>query len=423
MSLSRWRGLIASLARRAAQARTPRIGRWDGAAESLPAELLKDLDGDATRAAGYLARAVSARGRFQYRINLDDDVPRSRGYNILRHAGAIYALADYLEDHPDENVRSATLRAASYLKTCSLSPVPDHRDALAIWSTPEVSGRAAALVAKLGGTGLGLVALVALERLDPDFTSVDVLRGMARFVIYMQKDDGSFYSKYLPAAGGRSDRWTSLYYPGEAALGLLMLHELDPDDQWLYAASRALGYLARSRRDLSEVPADHWALVATAKLLHCASKAGASVDEPALAHHAQQIGAGILRQQILSHPVSRYVGGFSPDGRTTPTATRLEGLLALLGMPLSAEGSGRTQLRESTWLALQFLRRALVRHGEHAGAMPRAVLPLASDDTEQCRRFNRRVREIRIDYVQHALSGFLEYARIERAARSKDHCH
>ena len=56
----------------------------------------------------------------------------------------------------------------------------------------------------------------------------------------MQKEDGTFYSKYIPAEGGRSVRWTSLYYPGEAALGLLMLYEKDPSAAWIQAAANAI---------------------------------------------------------------------------------------------------------------------------------------------------------------------------------------
>ena len=83
----------------------------------------------------------------------------------------------------------------------------------------------------------------------------------------MQKPNGSFYSKYIPTEGGRWDKWKSLYYPGEAALGLLMLYELDPSPLWLKAAVDALVYLASSRAHKTEVEADHWVLLAAAKLL------------------------------------------------------------------------------------------------------------------------------------------------------------
>ncbi len=83
----------------------------------------------------------------------------------------------------------------------------------------------------------------------------------------MQKNDGSFYSKYIPEKGGRDDSWTSLYYPGEAALGLLMLYEKDPSPEWLQGAADAMSYLSRIRYNKIIVEADHWALIATAKLL------------------------------------------------------------------------------------------------------------------------------------------------------------
>ena len=71
----------------------------------------------------------------------------------------------------------------------------------------------------------------------------------------MQKEDGSFYSKFYPHHGGKNDQWTSLYYPGEAALGLLMLYEKDPDPLWLQTAANAIAYLARLRAGRPSAPA------------------------------------------------------------------------------------------------------------------------------------------------------------------------
>ena len=96
---------------------------------------------------------------------------------------------------------------------------------LAVWSEPEVNRSGKPLQAKLGGTGLGLVALLSLENIQPGFTPLADLQALGRFTVYMQKEDGSFYSKYIPSAGGRWDEWQSLFYPGEAALGLLMLYQ------------------------------------------------------------------------------------------------------------------------------------------------------------------------------------------------------
>jgi hypothetical protein len=59
--------------------------------------------------------------------------------------------------------------------------------------------------------------------------------------------------------------------------------------------------------------------------------------------------------------------------------------------------------------AIRFLLRSQVKEGRHRGAVPRAIarLPDAPD------KFNQRVTEVRIDYVQHAVSAWLAYAALE----------
>ena len=178
--------------------------------------------------ADYLARQCMANGKFVYRINLDPEVKLKKKYNVLRHAGTMYALAMFYEQTPNQQTRDVLLRSGRYLKERCISPLSDNSDMSAVWSKPEISGGKKPLQAKLGGTGLGLVALLCLEKVEPETTPLEELRRLGRFVIHMQKDDGSFYSKYIPSEGGRQDSWTSLYYPGEAALGLLMLYEQDP---------------------------------------------------------------------------------------------------------------------------------------------------------------------------------------------------
>jgi hypothetical protein len=111
------------------------------------------------------------------------------------------------------------------------------------------------LQAKLGGAGLGLAALLELEKVEPDFTPLEDLRRLGRFVLYLQKPDGDFYAKYIPSCGGRRDDWVSLYYPGEAALGLVLLYERDSDPAWLRDAAAAIAYLAHHRGGQTDIPA------------------------------------------------------------------------------------------------------------------------------------------------------------------------
>lgn len=204
---------------------------------------------------------------FEYRINLNPAINVKKEYNILRHAGAMYAMSMYYQLQPDDNMRSAVKRAGKYLRDEAIGPLPGKENMLAVLSKPYVCPGSEPLQAKLGGAGLGLVALLSLENICPGYTPLAGFRKLGQFIVYMQREDGSFYSEYIPSMGGVNDNWQSLYYPGEAILGLLMLYEKDPSDVWIDSAAKALAYLARSRKNKTDVPADHWTLLATEKML------------------------------------------------------------------------------------------------------------------------------------------------------------
>jgi len=359
------------------------------------------------RSAGYLVRSVGEDGMFEYRINMDPTVAVTARYNILRHAGTIYAMSSHHPLQPDDDMLSAIERAGTYLRDESIHPISSRDDMLAVWSKPEVNRSGRPLQAKLGGTGLGLVALLSMEKIHPAFTPLSSLQALGQFIVFMQKEDGSFYSKYIPSQGGRWDRWHSLYYPGEAALGLLMLHERDPSNLWIESATRALAYLAHRRKNTTNIPADHWALLATEKLLSLENSYEPSVPRGLLTNHAIQISDAILQTQIKNHERAEYDGGFSRDGKTTPTAIRLEGLQATLSL-LPPDHEARMHIEAAVQHGMSFLIRAQISEGAFIGAFPRAVGKI-DQDIPNASKFNRRATEVRIDYVQHALSAMIQY--------------
>jgi len=353
-------------------------------------------------AAGYLQRMGTKNGKFIYQINLNPKVKLKSTYNMLRHAGTMYALAMYEQKYPNSKNRELLNRAAQFLQT-TIAPVPDREDLRAVWSYPDIINKKKPVQAKLGGTGLGLVALLSLEKIQPGTTSLEDLRKMGNFIRFMQKNDGSFYSKYIPSHGGKNEKWTSLFYPGEAALGLLMLYEKDPAPIWFQTATKALTYLARLRTGKTLVEADHWALLATAKWFSVNQN---PFTDARIRQHAQQIVESILITQAQLPKTSKRFGGFNTDGRTTPTATRLEGLLAALTFLPSDQLLLRKLTTSATVQGLAFLRRAQIRSGQYAGAIPRIIQPFS----KKRRKSNEpRATEVRIDYVQHALSAMLQF--------------
>jgi hypothetical protein len=356
--------------------------------------------------AGYLERSCGPDGKFTYEININNG-KKSNSYNIVRHAGAIYALAMVNHGQPDPQSVDAMIRAAGFLRRNYIGPGV-HSGQLVVWSKPMAEqSEAQQQEADLGATGLGLVALAEVRRAEPKAVPVPDLQALGRFLLFLQKNDGSFVDKYRAESGPVED-WESLYYPGEAALGLVELYEADRSREWLVAAGRALSFLAKSRAGRLTVPADHWALIATARLIpYCdrSSCPGASRDE--LIGHAIQVCNSILHEQFRGSGATGVDGAFDPDGRTTPVATRLEALLAALEFLRRDEPRAddlRKKITAAAFRGIAFLLRMQIGSGAYSGGLPGAFAVRDLDSSK-----------IRIDYIQHAMCAWLRFQKLKLA--------
>ncbi len=361
------------------------------------------------RATGYLVANCQEDGKFVYLRDLERPQHRPAGYNVLRHAGAIYVLCQYHAWDQSEDVEQAVQRAVDFLQRETFMRLPGRDELLAIWSPPQLIVSSSPWEAKLGGTGLGLAALVAAESVKPGLTSRRDLTALGAFLTYMQRPNGDFYAKFIPSAGGRRDDWISLYYPGEAALGLVRLYTLTNEPRFLDAARKALLYLADSRANQTEVPADHWALLATAELMSLQGATLSDEERQRLLQHAAQVCRSILQERRPSERSPYTQGAFTVDGRTTPTATRVEGLMATLTFLPADEVDLRGEIEQACREAVAFLLASQCREGPLAGAMPRSIGRLRPLWGASTREFNQRAGEIRVDYVQHALSAWIQY--------------
>jgi hypothetical protein len=358
-------------------------------------------------AARYLIHSCNATGQFNYRINTDPSVRVRPKYNILRHAGTIYSLCLYEDRYPTALTRSTIARAVGFMQRNAIGGVGSHTNMLAVWSRPDINLGDDPLQAKLGGTGLGLVALTSALRLGVVDVDMEQLRQMAEFIRFMQVENGRFISKYIPSEGGRLDLWASLYYPGEAALGLVMLYELDPDPRWLDSAMQALLFLAADREDDQELPPDHWTLLATHRLLRLPRVWEKKRKYQILEKHAAELCQSITGTR---RPNTSWVG-FTGDGRTCPSATRLEGLIAAL--PLLKDPLLRARTQHAVEEGIEFILRTQHHIGRCAGGWPRAAEKLPESHSGYTSSFNRRATEVRIDYVQHAMSALLMYEALQ----------
>jgi len=314
--------------------------------------------------AGYLKRACGPDGKFVYEIDIDTG-KQSSSYNIVRHAGAMYALAMLNRSTPDRKAVDAMVRAAAFMRKNYIGP-GGRPGQLVVWSEP--TGHRSD--AELGATGLGLVALTEVRKVAPKAAPLEELQALGRFALFLQKEDGSFVLMYRPDTGP-VEHFHSPYSPGEAALGFIALYEADHSRRWLTAAGKALSYLAKSHPESSDGPPDQWALIAIAKLFpYCDKEAchGASRNE--LAQYAVQVCDWIVHQQ-LRNPSSPLDGAFDPPGQPAAAAARVEGLIAAL--EFLPKGELRTKVEATAGRSVAFLLRAQIASGQFVGGMPGAL--------------------------------------------------
>lgn len=352
----------------------------------------------------YMINSIDENGQFTYRVHLNPEYKLKRKYNVLRHMGAIYALNTYYALKKDETVLKDIAKTVTFIKKVTFDLLKNDETKMGIWSRQSLhNGSEKQDMIKLGAQGLGLIALCPLVEILPDIISKEELIKVGQFILGMQREDGNYYSKYYKNGQIEKD-WISLYYPGEVIFGLVELYKLTLDKRFIDSALKGIRFLAKSREhmDIKDIPADHWALIASDKLLNLKEMISEE-DKNIIINHAKLITNKILSESITFHSNSKIMGGFNVDGRTTPTATRLEGLLAMYS---HFESDFKQLMKPVIDKGILFLLKAQMRNGPYKGAFTRGLI-LGENSKEDA-----RAQEIRIDYVQHALSAMLEYERL-----------
>lgn len=179
----------------------------------------------------YLVWHLHPTGRFDY---VFDPLTEKTGkdYNLLRHAGTLYALFQWYRLTGARPPLKLLDKGVDYLETF-------------IESHPTVKYLSAVVAngeAKLGGAGLALLMYTERQALTGKTGDLRLMRQLAEFIIWTQEQSGRFPSIYVLQERRFTDFY-SVYYPGEAMLGLLRLYRIDPDPRWLQAVINGVRYL------------------------------------------------------------------------------------------------------------------------------------------------------------------------------------
>ena len=288
------------------------VGLYRG--HRMRAELRREELLEAAKAAGaHLTRAVLPTGKFIYAYDAKRDV-EARSYNIVRHAGTLYSMMELYRVTRDPLLLAAAERGFGFLRESVRPYTFGGADAAALVERDKI---------KLGGTALAAVALAEYVKATERREAVPAVQALCRSICEMQKDTGEFISQRRYSSGAALP-FVSRYYPGEAILALVRAHSVDGQEKWLNAAERGAQYLIRVRDGnlpTSKLTHDHWFLYALNDLYRVRRK-------PEYLRHARRLAATIYASQCRATAIPDHLGSYYRPPRSTPTATRTEGLLA-----------------------------------------------------------------------------------------------
>ena len=358
---------------------------------------------DAARAgAQFLLRHQAPDGRFTYVYSGRTGRSKPEAYNMPRHAGSAYFLAQIGRIASMPEAREGARRALEWVRRQHMARCggPD-RWCVAMYGQVDMGSSA-------------LTALAAAEYLaggdDPQIR--ELLEGLCAFMRSMQREDGELMHEY----DQRADRPVDvqyLYYSGEAAFALLRAHAVAGDERNLEVAEKLMGHLTGagwnflgSRYYYGE---EHWTCIA-------ANEASDRMELPDALDFCERWAAFNREVQLADGETPWETRGAYSVGplvvpRLTPVASRTEAFISTYEMAVRA-GHDTAELRAQVDAGLAMLLRwswspgptHLLADPEGAhGGIPGSPVEL----------------EVRNDYVQHACSAMIRWAEILEAERAQ----
>ena len=339
----------------------------------------------------YLTRAVEEDGKFVYSY-LPKTNEVADAYNILRHAGTLYSMLELYALTGETALLEATQRALNYLFAAALPCELGGESYVCIVEGEEI---------KLGGTGLAAVALAKYLEVTGTRQHLSELIAWGRTLRALQHDSGEFIHK-ITYPEAEDTGFVSEYYPGEALLALVRIYGQDPQEGWLDAAEKGAQYLINVRDQglsVEELAHDHWLLYGLNELYR-------HRRNPLYLEHAMRIAQAIVLAQNREPEYSDWLGSYYKPPRSTPTATRSEGLCAAYQLARDFKTSKEADpILKAMELGIAFQLQTQFR--------PESVMYL-SDPQRSLGGFHSSLTNfrLRIDYTQHNVSSLLCGARV-----------
>ena len=347
----------------------------------------------AEQAGECLLRQLRKDGRFNYQYAaLHDRHWGTSDASLPRHAGTIYGLAQLYAHTGDHRFSRAATRAAQWIERHALGRCGSHR---CITQKPQ---------AKLGSSALTLIALLEYQHLTKSKRFAKTAMALAEFVLAMQRPGGDFHHVFDRERAVVNLEPTSMFASEQAALGLLLAHEVFGEERFLTASERAMDYLTGPKYDYFlgwfSYGADHWTCIA-------AERAWPRLKARRYLDFCKGYAAFVGRLQFDDRQPA-FEGHYGFTALMVPQAPATAGFTeAIVATFLLSKHHGQPDeaVRTQATAALEALRRDQLR-----------------PDNSYLARNPRRARggirrslvqhDIRIDFLQHSISALIGGAQL-----------
>lgn len=318
----------------------------------------------AVNGAHFIASLVRPSGKFVYGIDTNGEA--LKGYNILRHAGSVWALLTVAEVTYDTTLIDKAKLALEWVIKKRMQTFVDGSGSSQS-STMVFEGKHA----KLGGAGLGALALVKFISIRPNKKFFEKAIELCNYIAYdcITKTGKPIFQK-RDVVTGKDTGFFSDFYPGEAALALLEVNKFIHDsDFFKETAGRIIEYMYQLREKKGHVR-DHWMMQAI-----------------------EQLGLG--RGKGYAHKIAIETRDNPLSIKSGPTACRSEALLSYYKIVNSR--TVRKKVLKHVEMLLERQAKCQVKKGRYKGGF----LWSPKDHT------------LRNDVTQHNISSFIRFWRVK----------
>lgn len=335
----------------------------------------------------FLARIVQEDGKFIYQYNTKT-YRKSRRYNVLRHAGCVWAMYYFLNSI---NYKLPLIEEVASEVCFHPSTIEKAKKALDYLFHNYIDPKRAAIPTskfapiergyiKVGAIGLSILAFLEAYKFKSDIVSMRIADNLVQTLLFLQEPDGNLRYHKLNVKTNKPTSFQSEFYDGECALALICHGNTFNLQTSLIGARNLINYKYQKKQEEGHVR-DHWMMQAI---------------EALRSRNTNHINyANAIADKTINDPYDLYRGDIFGS-----IACRTEALLSYLNIIRQDKKKFKFAFSEKEVIKsivkyLYVQRQGQIREGLSLGAWMQNL---------------RNKNTVRCDFAQHNSMAFLRYS-------------